>query len=85
MAAGEVGSKVVSDTLNGGTVDSTALTPTSGSRICGVDIKYAAPEVSMTGLVSDATGDNVTVYYKVAGKSGQTYPVSLTVFEATDA
>lgn len=85
MAAGVGQARTATDDLNGASTDSTALTPTAGSRIVGVDLKYTSPEVAMTGIVSDATGDAVTVYWKVAGKSGQTYPVSLTVFEVTDA
>ena len=91
MAAGAVGTKEVSDTLNGNSKDSTTLTPTSGSRICGVTVKYAAPEVSLTGVVSDSTGDNVTVYFDDKGPGTNqwgdavTHPVTLTVFEVTDA
>lgn len=85
MAAGIAQARTATDTLNGASTDTTALTPTAGSRIVGVDLQYTAPEVAMTGITSDATGDAVTVSWKVAGLSGQTYPVSLTVFEVQDA
>lgn len=85
MAAGEVASKVVNDDVNGAGLDSTVLTPTAGHRISGVYTRYTAPEVALTGVVSDATGDEVTVHWKVEGLAGQTYPVSITVFEVADA
>jgi hypothetical protein len=84
MAQGLSTARTATDSLNGGTTDTTVLTPTAGTRIVGVDLQYTSPEVAMTGISSDSTGDSVTVSWKVAGKSGQTYPVSLTVFEVTD-
>lgn len=84
MAVGDVTSRVATDTLSGASEDSTALTPTAGFRISAVFTKYTAPEVALTGIASDATGDAVTVYWKVLGKAGETYPVTLTVTEIDD-
>lgn len=85
MAAGLAQSVVATDTINGDTTDTTVLTPTAGARIVGVFVKSKAPEISITGIVSDATGDSVTVSYKTKGLAGVTYPIALTVFEVTDA
>ena len=87
MAAGLAQTVVASDTLNGASEDTTVLTPTAGSRIVGVFKIHqgSAPEVTIIGYTSDATGDSVTVRFKVDGLSGVTYPVRLTVVEVQDA
>ena len=85
MATGLGQTRVATDTLNGDSSDTTALTPTAGSRIVGVFVKSKAPEVTLVGYASDATGDAVTVSFTVRGVSGATYPVALTVVEVSDA
>lgn len=85
MAAGLAQAVETSDTINGDAVDTTVLTPTAGARIVGVFVKKKAAEITVTGITSDATGDEVTVSYSTRGKAGATYPITLTVFEVTDA
>ncbi len=88
MATGLGQSVETSDTVGCTTAtefDTTVLTPTAGSRIVGVFVKKTAPEISLYGITSDATGDVVTVTWKCRGKEAATYPVVLTVFEVTDA
>lgn len=85
MATGLGQSRVASATVTGA-APTVTLTPTAGSRIVAVHAGYLAPEVSLKGLISDATGDSVVVTFNVLGPTTAiAYPVKLTVFEVTDA
>lgn len=90
MAAGLAQTRVATDTVSGALatrLDTTALTPTAGSRIVGVDLlPNSAPEAALIGYSADATGDAVTLTWRVAGPSvSVTHLVRFTVTEVQDA
>lgn len=59
-------------------VSATALT-------ANCDVLYCAPEVSYVALVSGGTNTDNTLYYDCAGKSGQSYPITLTLVDVATA
>lgn len=90
MAQGLSATRVGTDTVSGALInrlDTTVLTPTAGSRIVGVDVQPgSAPEAALIGYNADATGDVVTLTWRVAGPSVSVlHNVSFIVTEVTDA
>lgn len=58
--------------------NSTALTST-------IEVKYSAPEISITGVSFGGTNTASTLRYDCAGKSGKTYPITLSVVDVATA
>lgn len=80
--------RTVTVNVNGATKKGsvTVAKPASATALtANADVLHMAPEVSYVALVSGGTNTDNTLYYDCAGKSGQTYPVTLTVVDIATA
>lgn len=54
----------------------------ASGKIVGISVRHASPECSLVGVaLSDTANTAATTLWKVAGKAGVKYPVSLCVSE----